>query len=165
MTAYIGIGSNLPSQAGLPAETIEAAIVALRQLGTVVARSSLYETEPVGYQDQPSFMNAVAALESELSPEELLENLLSLERRFGRDRNAGIPKGPRTLDLDLLLAGDWILKTPMLTLPHPALEKRRFVLVPLAEIAPELRHPILKKTIRELLQELPEEEGVRLLGR
>jgi 2-amino-4-hydroxy-6-hydroxymethyldihydropteridine diphosphokinase len=162
MTAYIGIGSNLSSKAGSPAETVEAAIAALSDLSKVVARSSLYQTEPVGFTEQPMFINAVIAVQTGLSPEALLEKLLDIERRFGRDRKSSIPKGPRMLDLDLLLMDGLTLHTPTLTLPHPALAERRFVLAPLAEIAPEVLHPVLQKTMRELLQELPE-EGVRLL--
>jgi 2-amino-4-hydroxy-6-hydroxymethyldihydropteridine diphosphokinase len=164
MIAYIGIGSNLPSAAGPPAETVEAAMAALNELGSVVARSSLYETEPVGHKDQPAFINAVAAVETELPPEALLEHLLAMERRLGRDRKNSIPKGPRTLDLDLLLMDDLVMNTPALTLPHPALAERRFVLVPLEEIAPDLRHPVRQKTMRELLKDLPD-DGVRLLHR
>jgi len=156
-TAYIGLGSNLASVAGNPTATLTAAIARLRSLGEVVSRSSLYETEPVGYMDQPRFLNAAIALRTSLQPEILLLELLAIEREFGRDRSETTPKGPRTLDLDLLLMGDSIIDLPQLTLPHPAMAERRFVLAPLVEIAPELMHPMLKKTVTTLLRELPDE--------
>jgi 2-amino-4-hydroxy-6-hydroxymethyldihydropteridine diphosphokinase len=149
--AYIALGSNL----GDREEILAAATDRLGRLGHVVARSSLYETEPVGYQDQPAFLNAVLALETKLEPLPLLQALLSIERELGRDRSQGVPKGPRTLDLDLLLLGDAIVAEEELTLPHQALAKRRFVLAPLAEIAPQLRHPQLKQTMADLLAHLP----------
>ena len=160
LVAYVGMGSNLASVAGSPAQTLLAATDALVSLGELTARSSLYETAPVGYLDQPSFVNAVAAIRTAFEPEALLDALLAIERQYGRDRASDIPKGPRTLDLDLLLVeppgGDGLIyESPTLTLPHPAIADRRFVLAPLAEIAPGLRHPILKKTILELLAGLP----------
>lgn len=167
-TAYVGLGSNRPSHAGTPAETLEAAIRALENIGKVASRSSLYETAPVGFAEQPTFVNAVAALEVSESPESLLEKLLAIERDFGRDRKTSPPKGPRALDLDLLLVDGLILNTPTLSLPHPALTERRFVLAPLAEIAPSLRHPVMDVTMSALLTALPDSgansrDSVRIL--
>ena len=136
-TAYVALGANI----GDPTATVLAAFAALANLtdSRVVHTSSLYRTAPVGLTNQPDFINAVAMLETGLAPEELLDALLDLEARFGRvrrDRN-----GPRTLDLDLLLYNDIELDLPRLTLPHPRLHLRAFVLHPLAEIAPGLVIP------------------------
>jgi 2-amino-4-hydroxy-6-hydroxymethyldihydropteridine diphosphokinase len=152
-TAYIALGSNL----GDRAKTLATATHRLGRLGRVEACSSLYETEPVGFHDQPAFLNAVLALETELKPVQLLHALLAIERELGRDRSQGVVNGPRTLDLDLLLMGDTVVATKELTLPHPALVQRRFVLAPLAEIAPHLRHPQHGQTIAEMLALLPDE--------
>ncbi len=160
--AAIGLGANLPSPAGAPEQTILAAIDDLSAAGKVVARSSLYRTDPVGLADQPAFVNAAVTFETALAPEALLDFLLSVERRYGRERSVDPPKGPRTLDLDLLLMDGLVLHSPYLTLPHPALAERRFVLVPLAEIAPGLRHPVLSKNIAELLADLPAEGPNRI---
>jgi 2-amino-4-hydroxy-6-hydroxymethyldihydropteridine diphosphokinase len=156
-TAYIALGSNLESEHGTRQETLSAAIRRLGRLGHLAARSSLYETEPVGYRDQPAFLNAVVALETQLEPLPLLRELLAIERELGRDRSRGPLKGPRTLDLDLLVMGDCIVAGEELSLPHPGLAQRRFVLAPLAEIAPELRHPETNQTATELLALLPDE--------
>lgn len=135
----------------------------LEEAGRVTARSSLYRTEPVGEPAQPPFVNAAALVRTERDPERLLAFLLELERRYGRDRRNAPPKGPRTLDLDLLLMDDLVLVSPRLILPHPALIQRRFVLEPLSEIAPELRYPVAPgdrasgATMAELLAALPDE--------
>ena len=157
--AAIGLGANLPSTVGAPAKTIAAAIERLAECGRVTARSALYRTAPVGYVDQPAFVNAAVLLQTELRPLPLLDTLLEIERSFGRDRAAGTPKGPRTLDLDLLLYDDLVLDEPELTLPHPAMHQRWFVLAPLGEIAQEWRHPVLRRTIAELLAGLPQEDS------
>ncbi|HEX5392067.1 MAG TPA: 2-amino-4-hydroxy-6-hydroxymethyldihydropteridine diphosphokinase [Rhodocyclaceae bacterium] len=135
--AYVALGANL----GAPIETVKQAVEALNALpsSTVVAVSSLYRTAPVGLHDQPDFINAVAALETELMPLALLEELFSIEARFGRQRS--VRNAPRTLDLDLLLHGNTISDDPQVTLPHPRMHERAFVLMPLHEIAPALSIP------------------------
>ena len=152
--AYIGMGGNLASWAGTPEATLAAAAVRLESLGRVPLRSSLYSTEPVGFAAQPRFVNAVAALETELEPRALLEGLLAIEREFGRDRTAGIANGPRTLDLDILLFGDLKISEPGLEIPHPRLNQRAFVLVPLNEIAPRDLDTGCGKTVSQLLHSL-----------
>jgi 2-amino-4-hydroxy-6-hydroxymethyldihydropteridine diphosphokinase len=161
-TAYIALGSNLDSEYGGRAETLFAASERLARLGRVTARSSLYETEPVGDHDQPTFLNAAVALETQLEPQPLLRALLAIERQLGRDRSRGVLRGPRTLDLDLLVMDDCIVAGEQLTLPHPGLAQRRFVLAPLVEIAPQLRHPQLNRTMAELLALLPDEGENRI---
>ncbi|KAB2921584.1 MAG: 2-amino-4-hydroxy-6-hydroxymethyldihydropteridine diphosphokinase [Dechloromonas sp.] len=135
--AYVALGANL----GDPASTVRAAFGALANLpdSRVVRCSALYRTAPVGIVDQPDFINAVALLETTLAPQALLDELLSIERRFGRQRAE--KNGPRTLDLDLLLYDNCHIDLPELTLPHPRLHLRAFVLQPLLEIAPDLRLP------------------------
>ncbi len=152
--AYIALGANLPSRAGPPNTTVRAAMDSLGALGRVLRRSSLYDTEPVGVLDQPRFVNAVVSLCTEIEPETLLDRLLAIEREFGRDRAREQSKGPRTLDLDLLMMGGMVMQTPTLVLPHPAMQGRRFVLEPLAEIAPELVHPVLVSSVADLLRAL-----------
>jgi 2-amino-4-hydroxy-6-hydroxymethyldihydropteridine diphosphokinase len=130
------------------------AIQRLGNVGQVAATSSLYETEPVEFTHQPWFLNCVVALDTEKTPQDLLAELLGIERAMGRERL--VPKGPRVIDLDIVLFGEQIVKEPDLEIPHPAMHLRRFVLEPLAEIAPQARHPRLNKTAREILTEVPE---------
>ena len=137
--AFVGLGSNL----GDPEELIRSALELLgdEEGIEVVGVSSLRETAPVGYEDQPRFLNGAAELETELPPQELLGRLLAIERRLGRVRGEGPRFGPRTIDLDLLLYGDETVREPGLTLPHPRLHERRFALEPLAELDPALEVP------------------------
>lgn len=148
------MGGNLPTWAGAPDATLAEAVHWLAQVGRVTRRSSLYSTAPVGYADQPRFVNAVAALETELSPRHLLQDLMRIERAFGRDRSGGIQNGPRTLDLDLLLYGDRVICAAGLEIPHPRLQEREFVLVPLAEIAADVRVAARQMSVAELLHNL-----------
>jgi 2-amino-4-hydroxy-6-hydroxymethyldihydropteridine diphosphokinase len=152
---YLSLGSNLGDREGQLRE-------AIRRLGTVgriVSISSLYETEPVEMTDQPWFVNCAVALEAERTPNELMIELLNIEENMGRQRVQ--KKGPRTIDLDILLFGNEVIESPGLTIPHPAMQQRRFVLEPLAEIAPEAWHPVLKKSVRELLDVLSVGPAVR----
>jgi 2-amino-4-hydroxy-6-hydroxymethyldihydropteridine diphosphokinase len=155
-TAYIGMGGNLASWVGMPEDTLAAAALRLESLGRVVRRSSLYSTEPVGFADQPRFVNAVVALETDLAPRALLDGLLAIEQEFGRDRSAGVANGPRTLDLDILLFGDIEIREKDLDIPHPRLAERAFVLIPLNEIAPNALEPRHGKSVAQLLAELLE---------
>ena len=152
--AYIGLGANLASKAGPPETTLAAAAHQLDALGKVVARSSLYSTEPVGLREQPRFVNAAVAIETDLEPRGLLEALMLIEHEFGRDRASGVTNGPRTLDLDILLFGDVSIDEPDLHVPHPRLAERAFVLVPLNEIAPSARDPRSGMTVAQLLKRL-----------
>jgi 2-amino-4-hydroxy-6-hydroxymethyldihydropteridine diphosphokinase len=155
MTAAIALGSNLTSTFGPPESNLREALTRLATLGHITAVSTFHATDPVGYLDQPRFLNAAALLDTSLAPLDLLRQLLAFEHAMGRDRVNTPPKGPRIIDLDLLLYADKILQTSELTLPHPCLHERRFVLAPLAEIAPNLRHPTLHRTISDLLAQLP----------
>jgi 2-amino-4-hydroxy-6-hydroxymethyldihydropteridine diphosphokinase len=155
--AYLSLGSNM----GDRENHLRQAIARLQTQGRVVSISSFYETEPVEFTDQAWFLNGAVALETTETPEQLMAELLQIEQQMGRQRIR--KKGPRTIDIDILLFGDTILDSPALTIPHPAMHLRRFVLEPLGEIAPEVQHPVLKKTIRELLDALPAGQEVRKL--
>ncbi len=159
MKAYIGLGSNLGEREALLKAALEQiAAMPETRLGRV---SSLYDTTPVGELDQPNFLNAVAQIETELTARQLLWNLLLIERRLGRVRHVARRYGPRTIDLDLLLHGDLVLESDELTLPHPELARRGFVLVPLVEVEPRLVHPVLGLTVTELLERLEEKPAVK----
>jgi len=157
--AYISLGGNLPSPAGPPDVTLAAAAARLAALGRIAGQSSLYSTQPLGFADQPRFLNAIVALEIALSPLELLGAILTIEHAFGRDRLNAIPDGPRTLDLDIVFYGDFVLSEAALEIPHPRFAERGFVLVPLHEIAPGLLDPRSGRTVAELLQALVQASG------
>jgi 2-amino-4-hydroxy-6-hydroxymethyldihydropteridine diphosphokinase len=137
--AYVGLGANLGDRAGTIRRAVE--LLGAESGIEVVAVSTLRETDPVGYADQPSFLNGAAALETELSPRELLERLLAVELALGRVRGEGPRYGPRVIDLDLLLYGNEVVDEPGLTVPHPRLAERRFALEPLHELDPDLSLP------------------------
>lgn len=150
--AAIALGSNLPSVWGGREENLRIAIERLGGIGTVTAVSTFFDTEPVLYMNQPRFLNAAVLLETALEGVPLLHALQAIEVAMGRDRSgAAIPKGPRILDLDLLWFDDLVLETAELVLPHPGIRERRFVLEPLAEIAPDWCHPVSGCTVAELL--------------
>ena len=153
-TAAIALGSNLGDRRDHLVKALER--LDAHPALSLVAHSSHFETAPMYVLDQPSFVNACALYETELDAHALLELLLEVERELGRVRE--IDKGPRTIDLDLILLGDLVVDDPpALVLPHPAMHERRFVLEPLAQIGPRLRHPILEKTVAELLDALAQE--------
>ena len=146
--AYVGLGSNLGNRAGY----LLLAVRGMLDAGLDVIRlSNIYETDPVDHEEQPAFLNMVAELRGSTlpAPDQMLARLLRIEYALGRTRD--VPKGPRTIDLDLLFFKDHQLDTEFLTLPHPRLPARRFVLVPLAELVPTLVHPVFGKSINELL--------------
>jgi len=154
-TVYLSLGANVGDRLG----NLNTAIERLRNLGQVVSVSSFYETEPVEFTAQPWFVNCAVKLKTDKTPQQLLTDILELEQQMGRQRTQN--KGPRVIDIDILLFGDSVLDTKDLTIPHPALHERRFVLEPLAEIAPDLQHQSLKQTVRKLRDSLPAGQVVR----
>jgi 2-amino-4-hydroxy-6-hydroxymethyldihydropteridine diphosphokinase len=156
--AYVGLGSNLGDRAGY----LLLAVRGMLDAGLDVIRvSSIYETEPVEYENQPAFLNMVAEVRGSMlpSPEQMMARLLRIEYALGRTRD--IRMGPRTIDLDLLIFKDQLMETEFLTLPHPRMALRRFVLVPLNELVPRLIHPVLGKPIGELLAQTKDRSTVR----
>ena len=158
VTAYLGLGSNL----GDREENLRKSLSLLGESVEIIALSSVYETEPWGYAEQPSFLNMVCGFRTSLSPPELLALVQEVERRLGRVRT--IRYGPRTMDVDILLYGYRIVDTPDLQIPHPRIPERAFVIAPLAEIAPDVEHPTLKRPISALLADAPGRETVVKLG-
>lgn len=154
-TVYLSLGSNVGDRLA----NLKAAVERLHDVGHVVATSSVYETEPVEFTDQPWFLNCVVEMETEKTPKPLLDAILAIEEEMGRRR--GQKKGPRTIDIDILLFDDSIVWDEDMTVPHPSMQNRRFVLEPLAEIAGGVRHPVLKKNIQELKDALPCGQVVR----
>ena len=149
-TAYLSLGSNLGNREA----NLREAVAQLAKLGEVIAVSSFYETEPVEVTDQPWFLNIAVELQTELMPRQLLSALLKIERDMGRRRLK--PKGPRLIDIDILLFGSTVMNGANLVIPHPAMHERNFVLKPLTEIAPGAKHPALKKSVKNLLEDLPQ---------
>jgi 2-amino-4-hydroxy-6-hydroxymethyldihydropteridine diphosphokinase len=143
--AAIALGSNLGDREAM----LRVAVTQVEKLGRVVAVSSFFDTAPVGYTDQPRFLNGALLLETELTADVLMRGLLDIERAMGRERV--VAKGPRVVDLDLLLFGDAVMEQEGLVVPHPGMTQRRFVLEPLAEIAEGMVHPVSGKTVGELL--------------
>jgi 2-amino-4-hydroxy-6-hydroxymethyldihydropteridine diphosphokinase len=156
MLVYIGIGSNLGGKLANCRRALEA--IGADPRNRLVRCSPLYRTEPVGKKDQDWFINGVAAVDTSMAPGELLEFLLSVEDRMGRVREE--KWGPRIIDLDILFYGDAVIDEETLRVPHPRLQERRFVLIPLNDIAPDLVHPVFRRNISQLLSELKSEEMV-----
>jgi 2-amino-4-hydroxy-6-hydroxymethyldihydropteridine diphosphokinase len=152
-TVYLSLGSNIGDREA----NLRTAIARLTAVGQVVAVSSFFETEPIEFAAQPWFLNCAVALRTELMPKLFLAKIQAIEHEMGRRRVQ--PKGPRSIDIDVLLFGNSVISAPQLEVPHPAMHQRRFVLEPLMEIAPDVRHPVLKRSIRELLHDLPREAG------
>ncbi len=154
-TVYLSLGSNLGDRIA----NLSTALDRLASVGEIKAVSAFYETEPVDFTAQPWFVNCAVALETELMPRQLLARLQAIEHEMGRRRTH--TKGPRLIDLDILLFGSSVIDLPNLIVPHPEMHTRRFVLEPLAEIAPDARHPIFRKSVRQLREALPAGQSVK----
>lgn len=154
--AYLLIGSNLGDKTTY---LKNAGSYIQQQCGQIVKQSSFYETEPWGFTEQPSFLNQALCIQTELAPAQLMHTLLQIESKMGRTRE--LKMGPRIIDLDILQIDQQILDTPLLQLPHPAMHLRRFALIPMEEIAPQLMHPQFNKTIAQLLAECADQTDVQ----
>ena len=152
-TVYLSLGSNVGDREA----NLRTVIEKLNELGEVVAVSSFFETEPVEFAAQPWFLNCAVAVRTELMPKLFLAKVQAIEQQMGRRRIQ--PKGPRIIDIDIVLFGQSVISDAQLEVPHPAMHERRFVLEPLVEIAPDVRHPVFKRSMRELLQALPHNGG------
>jgi len=158
VTVYLGLGSNM----GNRQDNLDRALELLSQRLRVVKVSSVYDTEPMVNTNQPRFLNLVCQVDTNIEPMALLTLVKGIESKLGR--TPGKSNAPRPIDIDILFYGDQVMETPQLVIPHPRLAKRAFVLVPLAEIAPDLVHPVNGQTVKELLQGIKEAQGVLKLG-
>jgi 2-amino-4-hydroxy-6-hydroxymethyldihydropteridine diphosphokinase len=154
MRAFLSLGSNVGDRLA----NLRAAILELEKISDITRVSSFYETEPVEFEAQDWFINCVLEVETESSPQELMAAILAIELKMGRHRN--LPKGPRNIDIDILLYENNIIDEPGLKVPHPAMHCRRFVLAPLAEVAPDAIHPVFMRSASTLLEELGEQGGI-----
>ena len=156
-TVYIALGTNL----GERKANLRAAIELMPPIVKVLAKSHIYETPPWGYEDQPAFLNMVVKAETSLEPESLLKYLKQLEVQLGREQN--FRWGPRLIDLDILFYDDLVIDTPPLVIPHPRLHERAFVLVPLADVAPDVVHQVIQRKVSDLLLEI-DQQGIVCIG-
>ena len=159
MQVYLGLGSNLGNRQA----NMEKALKLLDDTLQIELISSVYETEPVGYVEQPMFLNAVCRGQTELGPLQLLSLVKGIEVSLGRV--SSFPNAPRPIDLDIIFYGDMIMQTPELTIPHPRLEERAFVLIPLLEITPDLCHPLSGESLKDLVARVQGSEGVKKIGK
>ena len=155
---YLGLGSNLGDRMG----NLTSAVWRLSRKMIIKKLSSIYDTQPVGYREQPLFLNAVISALTKLDPTELLSFVKMIENDLGR--KPSFPNAPRPIDIDILFYGDRIIQTAELIIPHPRIEERAFVLVPLAEIAPELVHPVTHKKVEDLLVDIEDAAGIKRIG-